>query len=278
MNQTKLRIAYLGPCGTYSEDAAIVYSQSFSGRLTPLPSISAVIRAVASDEADRGVVPIENSLEGSVNITLDTLAHDVELYIVREIVLPISHCLYGKRDEPIETIASHPQALAQCRHYLNDHYPDAIQKAVESTAIAATMVKEGKVSAAIAGSKAGVLYELIPRDVNIQDNASNFTRFIVLSRRPEPDATAKMSIVMRIQGDKPGSLCDILSEFAQRGVNLTRIESRPARTGLGDYIFFIDLDGTTRQTQVAEAIHAVAVKSQWLKNLGMYDIICPAER
>ena len=273
LDSTIRRIAYLGPTGTYSEEAALFFSQKGDSQLLPHTGIEGVIRSVAEGEADYGVVPLENSIEGSVNITLDKLAHDVDLFIIREIVLPIRHSLFVKDiGLPIVTIASHPQALAQCRCYLAAHYPAAVLRAVESTAAAAQMAANGLVSAAIASSRAGQLCGLTLLHEEIQDSHTNQTRFVVLSQQPESVGATKTSIVCRIRGDKPGSLCDILIEFADRKVNLTRIESRPTRTSLGEYIFFIDLEGATDQPNVAAALQGVAEKSLWLKNLGMYQV------
>lgn len=270
------RIGFLGPAGTYSEEAALVFSQQRPGSLIPFSGIEPVIRAVADGQIEYGVTPIENSLEGSVNITLDTLAHDVDLTIIREIVLPISHSLYVADKSPqIRTIASHPQALAQCRHFLTSNYPNVKLQAVESTAAAASLAAKGSVDAAIASCRAGQLFDLRAVQKDIQDNYCNQTRFVVLSRQPEITSATKTSLVCRIRGDKPGSLYQMLSEFATRNVNLTRIESRPARTGLGEYIFFIDLDGAMDQPCVAAAIHAIAANSLWLKNLGMYTVDYP---
>lgn len=265
-------IGYLGPAGTYSEEAALLFSKcTGTDRLLPLAGIEPVIRAVAEGRVEYGVVPIENSLEGSVNITLDILAHEVELYIIREIVLPIRHSLFvSDKSVKIKTIASHPQALAQCRRYLAANYPDAAIQAVESTAAAARLVTQGIADAAIASRRAGQLFSLMALQQDIQDHHRNQTRFVALSRSPHIKSATKMSIVCRIQGDRPGSLCQILTEFASRNVNLTRIESRPARTGLGEYIFFIDLEGAMDQSAVSEAVQAVAANSLWLKNLGMY--------
>lgn len=274
-----LSIGFLGPAGTYSEEAAWIFSQHRPGCLVPFTGIESVIRAVADGQIDYGVTPIENSLEGSVNITLDTLAHDVNLSIIREIVLPISHSLYvADQTIQIKSIASHPQALAQCRRFIAAYYPNVQLQAVESTAAAASLVAKGSADAAIASWRAGQLFKLIPVRQDIQDHYCNQTRFVVLSRQPELDSAVKTSLVCRIRGDKPGSLCQMLSEFSNRNVNLTRIESRPARTGLGEYIFFIDLDGALHQACVAEAIQAVAANSLWLKNLGMYAVDHPQNK
>lgn len=274
--EKNIQIGYLGPAGTYSEEAALLFAEAASASMQPFPDIQSVIRAVADGQIDRGVVPLENSLEGSVNITLDTLAHDVELFIVREIILPIRHALFStKAAEAVATVASHPQALAQCRHYLEQAYPQAKIRAVESTAAAAEMAAAGCVDAAIASLRAGRLFGLPLLAQDIQDTHCNQTRFVVLSRRQEADGAAKMSLVCRIRGDKPGTLYEMLSEFARHGVNLTRIESRPARTGLGEYIFFIDLDGAMDRPSVAQAVNRVAAASLWFKNLGAYVTLRP---
>lgn len=266
------RIGYLGPSGTYSEEAAMLFSQQVAdSHRIPFPDIPAVIRAVAEGGIEYGIVPLENSWEGSVNITLDTLAHDVDLFIVREIILPIRHSLFVKDPSaPVETIVSHSQALAQCRRYLASHYPRAVLRAVESTAAAAEMTANGLASAAIAGKRAGELFNLVRLDQEIQDHYCNQTRFVALSRQNRTEGATKMSLVCRIRGDKSGTLYELLSAFAHRGINLTRIESRPARTGLGEYIFFIDLDGNPNHPPVAEALRQVAANSLWLKNLGTY--------
>jgi len=271
-----LRVAYLGPRGTFSEEIALGFYRGIEGTFTPYASIDAVIRAVADGEAAEGIVPVENSLDGSVNITLDTLAHEVDLYIVREMVRPIRHNLLARADtRHINVILSHPQALAQCRQYLRQHYPGAELVAVESTAAAAYQVASGaKNHAAVGSLRAAQLYGLETGAADIQDNPHNSTRFIVLAR---PAAAAagprtKTSLICQINGEKPGSLCEILGEFASRQVNLVKIESRPARTGLGFYIFFLDAEGSLTEDRVHDAVAAVRAKSIWFKNLGSYPV------
>lgn len=270
------RVGFLGPLGTYSQEVA---GKLFgpAAVLQPYPSIDAVIRAVASGEIPECVVPIENSLEGAVNATLDTLAHEVELMIVREIVMPVRHNLLVRENgHNVTQILSHPQALAQCRRTLTRLYPDALCRAVESTAEAARRVAEGDFGLAAIGSrKAAELYGLDVMAADIQDVASNSTRFVSLRVLPaECSHTAqwKTSIVCQIDGARPGSLYRILSEFDQREVNLTKIESRPARTGMGAYIFFLDMEGGCQESCVAEVLTAVAAKSIWFKNLGSYPV------
>ncbi len=270
------RVAYLGPRGTFSEEIALSFYRGVDGEFTPYASIDAVIRAVADGEAAEGIVPVENSLDGSVNITLDTLAHEVDLSIVREIVRPIRHNLLARDDtRHVNVVLSHPQALAQCRQYLRRHYPDAELVAVESTAAAAYQVASGaKHHAAIGSARAAQLYGLKVTATDIQDNPLNSTRFIVLAQgavRPE-GAKVKTSLICQINGEKPGSLHDILGEFARRQVNLTKIESRPARTGLGFYIFFLDAEGSLEEEHVRDAVAAVRAKSLWFKSLGSYPV------
>lgn len=269
-------IGYLGPRGTHSEELALGLYKGQWGKFIPFTSIDGAIRAVADNAVKECVVPIENSLEGSVNVTLDTLAHEVNLFITREIVWAVRHHLLVKPDtQDVDVIVSHSQALAQCRNYINQYYPKAEVRAVESTAEAAYLVASGaKNYAAIGSSRAGQIYSLESRATDIQDNDKNCTRFVVLSRQPQNpcDERCKTSIVCQIKGEKPGSLCELLLEFSKREVNLTRIESRPARTGLGEYIFFLDIEGSVGQEQVRSAVQAVESQSRWFKNLGSFQV------
>ncbi len=270
------KVAYLGPRGTFSEEIALGFYREVEGSFTPYATIDAVIRAVASGEAAEGIVPVENSLDGSVNITLDTLAHEVDLRIFKEMVLPIRHNLLTRADtKHINVILSHPQALAQCRSYLRENYPGAELVAVESTAAAAYQVASGaKNHAAIGSLRAAGLYSLAVIAADIQDNPHNSTRFIVLVRdgKIASEAARKTSLICQINGEKPGSLHDILGEFARRQVNLTKIESRPARTGLGQYIFFLDAEGSLEDGNVRASVEAVREKSLWFKSLGSYPV------
>lgn len=269
-------IGYLGPRGTHSEEIALGLYPGKMSRGVPFASIDGAIRAVECGDINECVVPIENSLEGPVNITLDTLAHEVDLVIIKEIIWPVRHHLLVKKaGQPIKAIVSHSQALAQCRDYLNRFYCGAEIKAVESTAEAACIVAAGAPNCAAIGSeRAGAIYGLESVAANIQDSNTNCTRFIVLSRQPyaagvEP---CKTSVICQMKGEKPGSLCDMLQEFAVREVNLTRIESRPARTALGEYIFFLDLEGCITEEKISGAISAVRLKSHRFKNLGSYPV------
>ncbi len=271
------KVGFLGPSGTYSEEIALsLYSES-EARLEPFSAIDAAIRAVATGEVDESIVPVENSLEGSVNITLDTLAHDVDLYITREVILPVRHSLLAKKDDnqEIAVIVSHPQALAQCRKTLEKLYPQAKLQPVESTAAAARIVAASDDWYASVGSvKAAEIYGLKVLAGDIQDNVANSTRFISLERqaRNQVQGKCKTSLACQINGQRPGSLYNILQEFAAREVNLTRIESRPARTGLGLYIFFLDIEGSMEEHNIADAIKAIEEKCLWYKNLGSYPV------
>ncbi len=270
-------VGYLGPRGTHSEDVCSNYYPETEWTFQPYATIDACIRAVASGEITECIVPIENSLEGSINITLDTLAHEVDLCIQKEVVWQIhNHLLTKSLDEEIHTIVSHAQPLAQCRHYLTKHYPYAQFKAVESTVEAVRLVVDSaKGHAAIANIKASKLYDMNVLAMDIQDHPHNCTRFVILGRQPleHGEGEYKTSIVCRIRGDKPGRLYHLLQELAGNNINLVRIESRPARTELGEYIFFMDMEGSIADANVQIAIASLQKKSLWFKNLGSY-IVC----
>lgn len=270
-------VAYLGPQGTYSEEVAYQINVENKVQFTPYSSIDAAIMSVVKGDSDECVVPVENSLEGSVTITLDILAHVESLFIIRETTHAIRHnLLVNPQNGPVEVIVSHSQALAQCRSYLQEHYPSVLVKAVQSTAEAAFCVASGMPKHAAIGSlRAAELYNLDVAAAGIQDNSYNSTRFLVLGRNPAvlQKGQHKTSIVCQIDGKKPGSLCEILQEFAQRNVNLTRIESRPARTQMGAYIFFLDLDGSLEDYEVSVAVKAVKNKSIWFKSFGSYPVV-----
>ncbi len=254
---------------------------ALGAELRPYPDIFSVIEAVAEGEAGSCVVPVENSLEGAVNVTLDTLAQSDELAIERELIWDIHNQLMA-RDPAAEVriVYSHPQPLAQCRQYLKTHFPRARLVSVASTARAAELVAGGAPgAAAICTARAGELYGLSAVASEIQDSMVNATRFYQLRRRPVPplgtDESGRALIVCQIDGARAGSLCAVLEEFAARRVNMTRIVSRPARTGLGVYIFFFDLEilaGAPRAPLEA-SIEAVRQKSFWLRDLGRFPVL-----
>ena len=276
-------LGFLGPRGTHSEAAAMFLSERMEGdaKLCPYPDIFSVIQAAADGEVDVCVVPVENSLEGAVNVTMDTLAQMDDLAIERELIWDIHNQLMAKdAAAEVRTIYSHPQPLAQCRQYLKAHFPRAKLIATESTAKAAELVAAGEArAAAICTERAGELYGLSAVATEIQDSMTNSTRFYQLRRRPVPaldeSESGRAVIVCQIDGARAGSLCGVLEEFATRGVNMTRIVSRPARTGLGVYIFFFDLEieaGKSREPLEA-SIEAVREKSIWLKDLGRFPVL-----
>ncbi len=273
----KCTLGFLGPQGTHSEEVALFLANESckSWQLVAFPSIYDAICAVDNNEVDKVIVPVENSIEGSINITLDTLAHDVDLQIEREIAWMVHNQLMVKdASAKITTILSHSQPLAQCRTYIKEHYQDAQIRQVSSTAKAAQIVAEGQAGyAAICPKRAGEIYRLTTVATEIQDNHTNCTRFLLLKKRQGNmvSGTDKTSIICQINGAKAGSLCEVLLAFAKHEVNLTRIESRPARTGLGEYIFFLDMEGSIEENNVKDALEDVRKKSLWMKNLGSFE-------
>lgn len=266
-------LAFLGPYGTYTEEAALLYDPG--AELRPFPNITAVGMAVASGETIQGVVPIENSIEGSVNFTLDLLVSEGSLLIRNEMVLPIDHYLMGKAGTRIEEIAviySHPQALAQCREYLEFRFANAEQSASLSTAQAVGDAMGSEIpAAAIAPRRAAELYGAEILASGIQDVAANATRFVVLSKTDQPPTgNDKTSMFFTFDEDVPGQLYTVMGEFAQRGINLAKIESRPTKRSLGQYIFLIDCDGHREDLLLGEAIQAVGDIVSTLRVMGSY--------
>ena len=267
------RVAFLGPKGTFSEEAALRYDPEAD--LVPESSIPAVAAAVASGEAQEGVVPIENSLEGSVTYTLDILIQDERLYIRRELVVPIEHYLMvkpGTADAEIQTVYSHPQAFGQCREYLERHLPDAQLIASLSTVAAVEDMKRHEApSAAISPRRAASLYRLDILAEGIQDNSLNATRFVVLATEDHPPTGKdKTSMVFFFQDDEPGLLHSVLGEFARRDINLAKVESRPAKRSLGQYFFLIDCEGHRTDAPVEEALDSVRDRVSMLRIFGSY--------
>lgn len=278
MASTSDRVAFLGPEGTFTEEALLANLPGDGLHPFPHASIREVLQAVQGGEAALGVVPIENSLEGSVALTLDLLAFGFDdLFIVREVVHEIRHQLIARTAIPLERITkviSHPHAYAQCREFLDARLPGVEHEAANSTAEAVRAV--GRVQrpwAAIGTKLAAEMYECAVIEGDIEDSVENRTRFVYLSRDAaalDGDAAYKTSIVCGIATDQPGSLLLILSEFAHRYVNLTKVESRPSKQGLGDYIFFIDMEGRHTDPPIAQALKCLACKLPWVKVLGSY--------
>jgi prephenate dehydratase len=272
------RVAFLGPEGTFTEEALLANPPAEGLSPFPHPSIRQVLVAVRQGDADLGLVPIENSLEGSVAITLDLLAWDFDdLAVVREITHPIRHQLIARR--PLELgkitkVISHPHAYGQCRSFLDAELPGVEHEAANSTADAVrTVSRVDRPWAAIGTRLAADMYECAVIRDDIEDSVENRTRFVYLAREAaaqDLDATYKTSIVCGIDQDEPGSLLLILSEFAYRHINLSKVESRPSRLALGHYIFFIDFQGRATDGPVAQTLKCLACKLPWLRVLGSY--------
>ncbi|MCI0789977.1 MAG: prephenate dehydratase [Chloroflexi bacterium] len=266
-------LGFLGPSGTYTEEASILYDSS--AELRPYPTITAVGEAVAAGELEEGVVPIENSLEGSVNFTLDLLISQPSLFIKGEVVVSIDHSLMAKPGivpAEIKVIYSHPQALAQCRRYLEKNYPQAEQMASLSTVLAVADALASPIpAAAIAPRRASELNDVEILDQGIQDAAANVTRFAVLSLADHPPTGRdKTSVAFTFEDDEPGLLFRALAEFAQRDINLYKIESRPTKQLLGQYIFLMDCAGHREESPMKEALAALSQPISMLRVLGSY--------
>lgn len=278
-------MGYLGPMGTHSEAAARWLSAQLARtgggerELRPFADIDAVLHAVEAGEVASGFVPVENSLEGAIHVTLDTLARSEALVVAREVIWPVHNELMARCEAgAVRRIYSHAQPISQCRAYLSAHFPQAELVEVASTARAAKLVaaappEEGL--AAICTARAGELYGLSPLAHEIQDSMANCTRFFEVVRRGMPPAAPqeKLLIICQLDGSRAGSLVNVLQEFAVRGINMTRIESRPARTRLGDYIFFFDLETAVGEACIEAALAAVRAKCSWLKNLGAFPVL-----
>lgn len=276
-----MRVTYLGPPGTFTEDALNDAARDTEVETVPSPSVYAAIVAVQEGEADRAFVPFENSIEGAVRATLDTLAFDASgVTLVGEHDFPISHCLIAREATPLEQIQvvlSHPQGTAQCARFLREELPRAEVRGVSSTAEAVRLVSESSEPwAALGAASAAELYGgAVLRD-GVEDEPDNVTRFVWVApagTEPEGSGRWRTSLVFAELGDdKPGALVDALEVFAGQGVNLTRIESRPRRSGLGRYMFFLDLEGGIEEEPVARAIEGLREHAESVRILGSYPI------
>jgi prephenate dehydratase len=277
-----MRLGYLGPPGTFSEEAVRAADPGAHDERVPFATIHETVMAVQDGTVDRALVPIENSLEGGVSATLDALAFDApDVEIVGETVLAIRNCLIARSDlslAEIETVVSHPQPLGQCARFLRDNLPRATVRATTSTADAVREVASAdRPWAALGPSSAAALYGCRVLRDGVDDERDNATRFVWLARAgtspvPEGDLGGwKTSVVFAGAGDQaPGWLVRCLSEFAFRGVNLTRIESRPRRARLGHYLFHVDMEGRAADPSVADAIAALGRHCEEVRLLGSY--------
>jgi prephenate dehydratase len=275
-----VRVAYLGPAGTFSEEAL---RASAPGAVDEVPhtTVYEAVMAVQNGEVDNAVVPIENSIEGSVTATLDTLVHEApEVRITREVVLPIEHNLVARQEmrlDMIERVLSHPQGTAQCAKFLRERVPDAARVNISSTAEAVRTVSEsGDPWAAIGSRFAADLYGCTILAEAIEDHSQNVTRFVWLARRDSVDEAPsgegyKTSIVFwGFNDNSPGALQALLGELSTREINLSKIESRPRRVQLGHYMIFLDLDGGAGDPAVADGLAALARRVEELRVLGSY--------
>ena len=270
------RVAFLGPVGTYSEQALRrQFGHAVEG--VACVSIDEVFRVTESGEVDFGVVPVENSTEGVVSRTLDLLLH-TPLKICAEVGLPINHWLLTKSGgmTGVTRICAHPQALAQCQHWLTSHYPAIERVAVSSNGEAARLASVEPHTAAVAGEIAAEVYGLAPVATNIQDELGNITRFAIIgnldTRPSERDAT---SLILSV-ANKPGALHALLAPLANHGVSMTRFESRPNRSRSGDspwtYYFYIDIEGHQRDVRISPALEALKAEAGFFKVLGSYPV------
>ena len=273
-----MRVAFLGPAGTFTEEALRASAPGHVDEI-PYPSIYETVMAVHDGETDMAVVPIENSLEGSVTTTLDALAteaHDVQ--IAKEFVLPVRHNLIAKHEMPLEHIQrviSHPQATPQCARFLREHLEHADRQLAGSTAEAVRVVAEANEPWAAIGSKlAAELYGGVVLAEGIEDESGNETRFVWLAREghePLGEANKTSFVFWGFNDVSPGALVDVLTELSSRDINLTKIESRPRRVGgLGHYMFFADLEGAATDPHVSDALTALAGRVHSMKVLGSY--------
>ncbi|MDI6822601.1 MAG: prephenate dehydratase [Actinomycetota bacterium] len=270
-----VKIGYLGPQGTFTEEALLWAMQVDEKNLVPYPTEQEVIFAVDRGKVDKGIVPIENSIEGSVNVTLDTLTFGANLVIEREIIVPVRHNLIARpkvKLKDISLVISHPQAAAQCRNYLVKNLPNVPVVAANSTAEAVKKVAEQEgPMAAIGTHLAARIYNLNILESDIQDFKDNKTRFVLVGKDPTPrTGNDKTSVVCFIYEDRPGSLLQILQEFAYRYINLTKIQSRPTKKALGDYCFWIDMEGHLEDEVIASALKCLKCKIRDVKILGSY--------
>jgi chorismate mutase/prephenate dehydratase len=270
--EAPVSVAYLGPDGTFTEAAALKRFGHAIERQS-CATIDEVFRAVESGTSLYGVVPVENSTEGAVGRTLDLLMQS-PLQICGEVMLPIHQCLLAQQCElgTIKAVYSHPQSLAQCQGWLNQHLPHAARIPAASNAEAARLAAENPHSAAIAGSQAAALFGLNICVESIEDDARNTTRFLVLgNQQVAPSGKDKTSLVMSTS-NRPGAVHDLLVPLASNGVSMTKLESRPARSGLWEYVFFLDIEGHQSDVKVGAALDDLKKVAAFVKVLGSYPV------
>jgi len=275
------RIAYLGPRGSFAEAAVRSLTDGRDVELIAAASVQAALDSARDGSADLALVPIENSVEGSVSVTLDELANGKRLVIVDEVVIPVRFALIarpGTSLDDVRRISTHPHAQAQVRHWLAEHVPDAhVIPAMSTAAAAAAVADDQAFDAAVSQRIAAEIYGLDVLAEDIQDNDDAYTRFILVrlpGAIPGPTGADKTTLSLYMKQDEPGALLAILTEFAVRGVNLTRIESRPTKKALGDYYFSVDIEGHVADSRVSEALmglHRVCLDVRFLGSYPRHD-------
>lgn len=269
------RIAYFGPQGTFTEQAALRVIDPATDELFPIETIPAALDAVRDGSADAACVPVENSVEGAVTMTADALATGDPLVAFAEVVLPVAFSVLvrpGTAPEDVKTVASIPIALAQVRNWLGEHLPGAEHRFTNSTAASAVAVRDGEFDAAVTAPVAASHYPLDVLATDVTDVTDAKTRFL-LFRRPGPLTTptgADRTSLIVFTDDRTGALSDVLVELAQRGINLSRIESRPTKGRLGEYRFFLDFDGHVAEARVGDALAALRRRCTSVRFLGSF--------
>lgn len=281
---SSLKYGYLGPPGTFSEQTISNYCASYGGQILAFNSIRDIVTAVKSDKVDLGLLPLENSLEGSVNLSLDLLYQHSEFKLYREIVLPIAQYLLaqpGASKKEIKEIYSHPQAIAQSGDYLAEKFKEAKIIYTDSTAAAAKKALISNERAAVGSIRLAEIYKLEIIAENLQGDLPNATRFVLAAKKNREFAGSshlgkravsdfKTSIICAPKVNRPGVLHQILGKFAKKNIDLTRIESRPSRKQLGEYIFYIDLKGSIHNKDLSLALNEVKQISSYFRSLGSY--------
>lgn len=271
-----MRVAFLGPSGTYAEQATqqlVALEGLTEAELVPQRGIRAVVQALAHGDCAAAVVPVENSVEGGVTTCLDALWEHPDLTIAHALVLPVRHALVGNGSlEGISEVLSHPQALAQCAQWLAEHLPRALQLPTSSTADAARMVAGSRFRAAVASQQAAAEHNLQVLAYPVNDVAGNCTRFLLLRRGTRSHAGALASLAYSLHSNQPGALLEALGCFARRGLNMSRIESRPSKREMGEYIFFVDLELSAGPEVLEAALDDLRPLCEHLALFGAYPI------
>lgn len=279
----KNQIAFLGPIGTYSDEAAHVFAAHLGledPEYLECPSFNEIFDAVDRRRCEFGVVPIENSLEGSVTSTLDNFAFSSPATILGQTVLSIHHCLLVHPDaelSDVTTVASHPQGLAQCRRYLASRLPNVKTITTSSTAESARLAAENKHIAGIANSYAAEIHGAKVAEADVEDHFGNQTAFVLIGRQGHPPVLegkrCKTSLALFLKEDKAGALLMVLSELAYAGISMTRLQSRPTKQQLGNYMFFVDFEGSADEPAVQTALNCLRMKLREVKVLGTYPVL-----